>query len=118
MALRGELDMGTAPKLEEQLMLVEQDGVGAVVLDLRDLTFVDSTGLHAFLKAKSRAEENGHRLALVGANDQLRRLLRVTATEGMFDEHEGLRLLGLFTQSPSGPAPPQMSVGLDGSSDG
>jgi anti-anti-sigma factor len=53
LALRGELDMATARKLEEHLMVVEQDGVGAVLLDLRDLTFVDSTGLHTFLKARA-----------------------------------------------------------------
>jgi anti-anti-sigma factor len=50
LALRGELDLATAPKLEGHLEQVEQDGVRAVVLDLRDLTFVDSTGLHAFLR--------------------------------------------------------------------
>jgi anti-anti-sigma regulatory factor len=32
---------------------VEQDGVAAVMLDLRDLTFIDSSGLHVFLQAKN-----------------------------------------------------------------
>lgn len=113
LALRGELDLATARKLEEHLMLVEQDGVGAVLLDLRDLTFVDSTGLHTFLKAKSRAADNGHRFALVGANGQLKRILEVTATQGEFDEQEGVRLLAQFTRSS-----PRTSVGAEWSSDG
>lgn len=113
LALRGELDLATAPKLEEHLMLVEQDGVRAVLLDVRDLTFVDCTGLHTFLKAKSRAADNGHRFALVGAKDQLRRILQVTATQGVVDEQEGVRLLALFTRSS-----PRASVGAEMSSDG
>jgi anti-anti-sigma factor len=112
-ALRGELDMATAPKLEEHLMLVEQDGVRAVLLDLRDLTFVDCAGLHTFLKAKSRAADNGHRFALVGAKDQLRRILDVTAAQGVMDEQEGVRLLDLFTRSSA-----HSSVGAKRSSDG
>jgi anti-sigma B factor antagonist len=112
-ALRGELDMATAPKLEEHLVLAEQDGVRAVLLDLRDLTFVDCTGLHTFLKAKSRAADNGHRFALVGAKDQLRRILDVTATQGVMDEQEGVRLLARFTGSS-----PRTSVGAEGSADG
>ena len=117
LALRGELDLGTAPELEEHLMLMEQDGNRAVVLDLRDLTFVDCAGLHTFLNARGRAADNGHGFALVGANGQLRRLLRVTATEEMFDEREGLRLLALFTRS-SESAPVRMSGDGDGNPDG
>jgi anti-anti-sigma factor len=113
LALRGELDMATAPKLEEHLMLVEQGGVRGVLLDLRDLTFVDCAGLQTFLKAKRRAADNGHRFALVGAKDQLRRILQVTATQGVLDEQEGVRLLAHFTR-----APPRTSIGAERSSDG
>ena len=102
LALRGELDLATAPKLDERLMRIEQDGMSAVLLDLRDLTFVDSTGLRTFLKAQLRAADNGHRFALVGASDQLRKLFEVTATQGIFDEQEGVRLLAQFTCSSPG----------------
>ena len=102
LALRGELDLATAPELDEHLMRVEQDGVRAVLLDLRDLTFVDSTGLRTFLGAQRRAEENGHRLALIGANDQLRKLLQITKTEHVVDEQEGVELLARFTQASPG----------------
>jgi anti-sigma B factor antagonist len=115
LALRGELDLATAPKLEGHLEQVEQDGVRAVVLDLRDLTFVDSTGLHAFLKARSRAADNGHRFALVGANEQVRKLLQLTATQGILEE-QGVRLLASFTQR--SPAPRGASVDGDGNQDG
>lgn len=112
LALRGELDIATAPVLQEHLILVEKDGVRAVVLDVRDLTFVDCTGLHTFLKARSRAADNGHRFAMVGAKDQLRRILDVTATQGVLDEQEGVQLLAGFTRSS-----PRTSVGAEWSSD-
>ena len=116
LALRGELDLATAPELDEHMSRVEQDGIRAVLLDLRDLTFVDSTGLRTFLKAQRRAKDNGHRLALVGANDQLRKLLQVTATEHVVDEQEGMVLLARFTQDPPGSS--RVSAEADGHPDG
>jgi anti-sigma B factor antagonist len=114
LALRGELDLATAPELDEHLMHLEQDGTRTVLLDLRDLTFVDSTGLHTFLAAQRRSEDNGHRLAFVGANDQLRKLLQATASEHVVDEQEGTGLLARFTQDPSSGA----SADADGQQNG
>ena len=82
LALRGELDVATAPELEEHLMLVERDDIEAVLLDLRELTFVDSAGLQTILNARSRAAENGHRFDLVGPNEHVRKFLRMTASWG------------------------------------
>jgi anti-sigma B factor antagonist len=116
LALRGELDLATAPTLEQHLTRVEQDDVGGVLLDLRDLTFADSTGLRTFLNAQRRAKDNGHRLALIGASDQLRKILQVTATEYVVDEREGVRLLARFTQRAPGSS--RSSADLDGHPDG
>ena len=71
-ALGGELDMATAPILEEHLVRAEADGVVAILIDLRELTFMDTTGLHAFLAARSRAEGKGRTLLLVGAKEPVR----------------------------------------------
>lgn len=114
LALLGELDLATAPELDEHLVRVEQDGVRAVLLDLRDLTFVDSTGLRTFLEAQRRAAENGHRLVLIGANDQLRKLLQITKTEYVVDEQEGIQLLARFTQG----SPGSSRTSADGHPDG
>ena len=51
-ALSGELDLATAPILSDSLAPFEGNGVSTIVLDLHDLTFIDSTGLHAFLEAR------------------------------------------------------------------
>ena len=111
-ALRGELDMATARSSKSTSCSSSRMASGRC-LDLRDLTFVDSTGLHTFLKAQSRAADNGHRFALVGANGQLKRILEVTATQGVLDEKEGVRLLARFARSS-----PRTSVDAEWNSDG
>ena len=50
LVLRCELDLGTAGRLEQAL----EQADGAVVLDLRDLTFMDSTGVRVLLEAAAR----------------------------------------------------------------
>lgn len=79
--LGGELDMATAPILEEHLLRAESDGATTILIDLRELTFVDSSGLHAFLSARSRAEMNGRQLLLIGAKAPVRRVFELTGQE-------------------------------------
>lgn len=59
--LRGELDLGSAGRLEQAL----SERPGAVVLDLRSLTFMDSTGVRVLLEAVEHAERTGRRLHVV-----------------------------------------------------
>lgn len=96
-ALGGELDMATVPMLAEQLTAVEQDGAKVIMLDLRGLRFVDSSGLHEFVRAHRRSELNGHRLVFVGANPSARRLCEITGTEFLLDAKGTAEVLGRFT---------------------
>ena len=98
-ALTGELDLASAPVLKDLLSQAEGDGSAAIMLDLRGVTFIDSTGLHAFVRARKRAQENGHRLILVGANEQARKLFELTGTESLLDGEEAVSVLDQFTGS-------------------
>ena len=98
-SLAGELDMSTAPVVTEELARLDQDGVVGIILDLRDLTFIDSGGLNAFLQAWDRAKTNGHRLILVGASESARRLFELTGTQFLLDDQEAVTLLDQFTGS-------------------
>ena len=80
-ALSGELDMATVPILEEHLGRVEADGAEAIVIDLLEVSFIESVGHHAFLAARERAEANGHQLFLFGVRPELRRVFELTRTE-------------------------------------
>jgi len=81
-AIRGELDLHTAPQLEERL-----EGLDAnVILDLSGCEFIDSTGIGLIVRTWQRLEgdadgNGGSRLALCGPGDQVRRLLEITGLE-------------------------------------
>ena len=76
--LAGELDLATAPKLEDELKRVEAGDPGVIVLDLQPLSFMDSSGLRALLAADARAREAGRRLVLVRGDERVQRVLRIT----------------------------------------
>jgi len=60
----GELDIASAPQLQLALrQALERSRL--VVLDLRDLTFIDSSGVHVIVGAVNRAREIGRRLVVV-----------------------------------------------------
>ncbi len=61
---RGELDMASAPELEQTVLPRLQDG-GWVVLDLRSLDFIDSSGLRVVVGAHRSAEGHGGRFTCV-----------------------------------------------------
>lgn len=88
-ALLGELDLEHAYAFEEELRRVEADAPPCLVLDVRDLSFVDSAGLALLLSARRRAHHAGRRLVLARPGRGLRRLLALTATEGLFEIVDG-----------------------------
>lgn len=82
-ALRGELDVVTVSKVAEVVDDVEPraDGVRHVVLDLRGLTFMDSSGLHELIKQNEFARSNRHNLAVVRGTGVIERLLELTGVK-------------------------------------
>jgi anti-anti-sigma factor len=77
-SVSGELDLASSPALEEELERVAQSDAQLVVVDLRNLEFMDSTGLSVLVRAHQRAEESGRRLGLVNGSQQVQRLLTLT----------------------------------------
>lgn len=83
LALAGELDLASAPQVEELLGKVEEDRPPLLVLDLRDLTFMDSTGLRVMVAADARARDSSRRLVIVQGPEPVHRVFRITG----LDEH-------------------------------
>jgi MFS superfamily sulfate permease-like transporter len=71
-----------------QLGPFEGNGVSTIVLDLHDLTFIDSTGLHAFLEARNRAMSNGQRLLVRGASPTAQRHVEIVGLQVLLDDPE------------------------------
>lgn len=87
---RGELDLVSAPQLRQTLHeAVTNERLIAV--DLRGLTFMDSTGIHAILEADSGARRRGARLVLIRGSAQIGRLFELV---GITDRLEIVDLHG------------------------
>lgn len=81
--LDGELDLASVPLLESEVESATLDDPARIVLDLRGLDFIDSTGLRAILLQDKRSTERGQTFALVRGSEQVQRLMRMTGV----DEH-------------------------------
>jgi anti-anti-sigma factor len=79
LALSGELDLGSANELEQAVREVCASGA-ELVLDLREVTFMDSTGLRVLIVAGALCEENGHELRIVPGED-IQRILEMTGLD-------------------------------------
>jgi anti-sigma B factor antagonist len=64
-AVSGEIDMETAPRLNEEVEIAVWSTVGVFVLDLTDVTFLDSSGLHSLLRARAYLAREDRSLVLV-----------------------------------------------------
>jgi anti-anti-sigma factor len=80
-ALRGELDLSTVGKVQDELKRVEEGSPRTVVLDLSKLTFLDSTGLRCLVTADERARTEGRRVVLVRGPDPVQRVFAITRLE-------------------------------------
>jgi anti-sigma B factor antagonist len=87
--LSGELDQATAPELEEPLAEALGDGNGAVLVNLTDCEFIDSTGIAVLVRANDELkDQDERRLLLCCPHSQVRRLLQVTGIDKGMDLHD------------------------------
>lgn len=78
LTLTGELDLLSSPALEQELERVNSADCDVILLDLRKLEFMDSTGLHVLVKAHQREQDSGRSLVLTKGSEQVQRLLDLT----------------------------------------
>ena len=83
--LHGELDLSTAYAFDRLLLSVEQRRPDLIIVDLRELTMVDSAGLARLVSAQRRARRGGWRLVLVKGGKAIQRVLQTTQLVEHFD---------------------------------
>lgn len=83
-ALRGELDLSTAPGLRDRLLAILNERPGGLILDLSALTFMDSTGINVLLVTERRAVLLGGSLALAAPQKIVAKVLRITGLDNHF----------------------------------
>ncbi len=96
-AVGGELDLASGPELESELDQIKGPETQLVVVDLRELGFMDSTGLSILVRAHQRLAGEGCEMALAKGSQQVQRLLDLTgvaerlrlvdAPEELLDRH-------------------------------
>jgi anti-sigma B factor antagonist len=91
--VRGELDMNTAPELEDSLEKVVTAEAAQVVIDLTACDFIDSTGIALIVRSWQRLDRGGEgggrgKLVLCCDNTQVMRLLRITGVDSSISVHE------------------------------
>ncbi len=77
-AVGGELDLASGPELEAELDQLTGPDLQLVVIDLRRLDFMDSTGLSILVRAHQRLASEGCEMGLVKGSQQVQRLLDLT----------------------------------------
>jgi anti-sigma B factor antagonist len=83
-ALSGELDLVAAPALEQAINELAVPDLELIIVDLRGVEFMDSTGLHLVLRAQQQAHDSGQRFALIRGGHQVQRLFDLTGVaEGL-----------------------------------
>lgn len=86
----GEVDLSSAPGLSDQLAALFDAGRRLVLVDLTEVTFLDSTGLGTLVAGRNRAEEVGGRLPLVATGDRVLKLFRITGLDEVFEIYPSL----------------------------
>jgi anti-sigma B factor antagonist len=89
-AVSGEIHVSTAPEFSGLLSASIEAGHTALVRDLTDVIFIDSTGLSVLLNALRRITRAGGRMAVVCSNPTVLRLFEITRLDSTFDIHAGV----------------------------
>lgn len=79
---RGELDLTTSPELESTARALLDRGFGRVVIDLRGLTFIDCSGIHALVNVDRHGRALRRRVSIVPGEPAIQRVLELTGVAG------------------------------------
>ncbi len=81
----GELDLASVEEVEQAVEELKTAGFRSIIVDLRKVDFIDSTGLRLLITLRSDSMRNGHALTLVSPGESCGRIFDITGTRGLFD---------------------------------
>jgi anti-sigma B factor antagonist len=85
----GELDLATVPSIDAEVAELRARGVTSIVLDLREVSFMDSTGVRLLLQLDAESRADGFSFAIVDAVEgPVRRILELTGVDGRLPRAE------------------------------
>ena len=88
--LAGDIDARCAPLLRQNLVEAIETVGGVIIVDLADVTYLDSVGLGTLVGALKRANERGASLRFVVTGSQIIKVLNITGLIRVFDTYESV----------------------------
>jgi anti-sigma B factor antagonist len=85
----GEVDLAVVPRLVRILSDAQASGAALVALDLSEIGFLDTSGVHAIVDAAHACQRDGHRLQLVPAQELVQRIFELTGSSAAVTIIEG-----------------------------
>ena len=89
-AVAGEIDVYTVPELRQELMRRADHDEARLLVDLRGVTFIDSSGLGVLINGFKHARSRGGELALVCNQRRILKVLEVTGLTNVFPIHDSM----------------------------
>ena len=87
-AVGGEIDVYTAPKLRDKITELVADGVYDIIVDMEAVEFLDSTGLGVLVGGLKKVRAHDGSLQLICTQDRLLKIFRITGLAKVFTIHE------------------------------
>ena len=87
-AVGGEIDVYTAPKLRDKITELVADGVYDIIVDMEAVEFLDSTGLGVLVGGLKKVRAHDGSLELICTQDRLLKIFRITGLAKVFVIHD------------------------------
>jgi anti-sigma B factor antagonist len=87
-AVGGEIDVYTAPKLRDRITELVGDGIFNIVIDMESVEFLDSTGLGVLVGGLKKVRAHDGSLELICTQDRLLKIFRITGLAKVFVIHD------------------------------
>ena len=90
LTVSGEVDLATSPELDAAIIGAIESGTSSVVIDLTDVSFMDSSGLGAIVRGLKRCRESEKDLDLVITNDRVLKVFGITGLDQVIPIHDSI----------------------------
>ena len=87
-AVGGEIDVYTAPRLRDKITELVADGVYSLIIDMEGVEFLDSTGLGVLVGGLKKVRAHDGSLQLICTQERLLKIFRITGLAKVFTIHD------------------------------
>ena len=88
--IQGEMDVFSSPAVKQKIAEAVEEGDHYVIIDLRRVSYMDSTGLGVLISGLKRTREHGGNICLLAPHHRVRKILKVTGLENVLCPYETL----------------------------